>query len=147
MEKKKIMYIVFAVLFVLLIAILLFFVSKDRNDSHTDTNLTYENFVILKGHKGEVKEYDKSIYVDGYKGSYDEAYYITGKLKNNGEGKDFVVIRFNLFDEKGNLLGEAIAGLNKVSKDKEYDFKAMSTTTTENAKKVAKYVLKSISAE
>ena len=52
-----------------------------------------------------------------------------------------------MFDEKGNLLGEAIAGLNKVSKDKEYDFKAMSTTTTENAKKVAKYVLKSISAE
>ena len=31
--------------------------------------------------------------------------------------------------------------------NKEYDFKAMSTTTTENAKKVAKYVLKSISAE
>jgi len=148
MEKKKLILIGVCVLLAIVLIILLFFVLGKGDSNPIGEKMTYENYTILEGHTGELKSYDKSLYVEGYQGSYGEAYYIEGTLKSSEiEKQDFVVIRFNLYDKKGNVLGTAIAGLNDVEKDKEYKFKAMSLTTDENAKKVYKYDIKKIESK
>lgn len=151
MKKKDIILAaVCLVLLVLLVALIIFMFRKDDDtpEKYVGKALTYETYKILEGHSGELKDYDRSTYVEGYKGTYDVAYYIEGKLVNTkNEKQDFVVIRFNLYDDDGKLLGEAIAGLSDVESQKEYDFKALSLTTTDDAKKVAKYELKSIQSK
>lgn len=147
MGKRNVILIGICTLLVVVFGIILFFVLKE-DEVKVGEVLTYKNYTILKGHTGRLEDYDKTLYAEGYKGNYDEAYYIEGTLKSNEvEKQNFVVIRFNLFDEKGNIVGEAIAGINGVENGKDYNFKAMSLTTTEDAKKVVKYDLKSIESK
>ncbi|MDD5980310.1 MAG: FxLYD domain-containing protein [bacterium] len=147
MSKRNIIVVVVSVILIAILGVLLYFVLKE-DEVKVGEEMTYQSYKILKGHEGALKDYDKTLYAEGYKGDYDEAYYITGKLVSNEEEKqDFVVIRFNLYDSKGKILGEAIAGINNVEKGVEYDFTAMSLTTTEAAKNVVSYELKSVESK
>jgi len=149
MNKRSIILIGVCAVLLLVLGIFLFNTfKKDEEDIKEYDEFVYENYVILKGSTGKLETYDKSLYIEGYKGSYDETYYINGTLKSNEvEKQDFVVIRFNLYDKKGNVLGTAIAGINNVEKDKEYKFKAMSLTTDEDARKVYRYDIKNIESK
>ena len=149
MSKRNIVLISVCAVLIVILGILLFnrFGNDDNNIKEYD-EFVYENYVILKGSTGKLETYDKSLYIEGYKGSYDETYYINGTLKSNeAEKQDFVVIRFNLYDKNGKLLGDAIAGINDVEKDKEYKFKAVSLTTDEDARKVYRYGIKNIESK
>lgn len=149
MSKRSIILISISVILAVILGILLFSRFKNNENNIKEYGkFSYENFVIQEGSTGKLNAYDKTMYIEGYKGNYDEAYYINGVLNSKNELKQkFVVITFNLYDKKGNLLGEAIAGVSNVEKDKEYSFKAISLTTTEDAKKVYRYDLKKIESK
>jgi len=149
MSKRSFILISISVILVVVASILLFGrFNKNKEQIKEYDAFSYENYVVLKGSTGKIASYDKSLYIEGYKGNYDEVYYIDGTLKSSNETKQkFVVVTFNLYDKSGNLLGEAIAGIGNVEKDKEYTFKAMSLTTTEDAKKVYRYDLKKIESK
>ncbi len=147
MSKRNIIVLVVGVVIIAILGVLLYSVLKD-DKVEVGKELKYQEYTVLEGHEGSLQDYDKTLYAEGYKGDYDEAYYITGKLvSNEEETQNFVVVRFNLYDSKDKILGEAIAGINNVSKGVEYEFKALSLTTTEDAKKVARYELKSVESK
>lgn len=138
-DKKIIILIISLIIFIGIGVYFLLF------NSQSDKSYTYDEFTINKGSIGELKEYNKTMYFEGYEGDYTEAYYINGSMTNNGSNNyKFILITFNLYDKNNNLLGTAIAGINNVEGNKTYEFTAMSLTTTENAKKIVKYDLKSI---
>ena len=149
MNKRSIILISVCAILMLALGIVLFNTfKKDEENIKQYDEFVYENYVILKGSYGKIDTYDKSLYLEGYQGSYDETYYINGTLKSNEDTKqNYVVIRFDLYDKDGSLLGEAVAGINDVEPNTEYKFKAMSLTTDENAKKVYKYNLKKIESK
>lgn len=144
MNKRTIILLAVTGVLIVILAIVLFNVFYDGKET-IGKEVSYNEYTILEGHSGSLKDYDNSLYIEGYKGNYSVAYYITGTLKSNEEEKqNFVEIRFNLYDSKGKIIGEAIAGVNDVSKDNQYTFTAMSLTSDDDAKKVVKYELKSI---
>lgn len=148
MSKRSLILISVCVVLIVILGFFLFNSSNSSVQKKEYDAFSYENYTILKGSTGKIDAYDKSLYIEGYKGNYDEVYYIDGTLKSSNEKKQkFVVITFNLYDKDGKLLGEAIAGVENVEKDKEYSFKAMSLTTTEDAKKVYRYDLKKIESK
>lgn len=107
-------------------------------------NLTYEKFTI-SDHKGEYKEYIQGLDVEGYPGAKDFAYYVTGKIKNGMDNNySYVIIRFNLYDNAGTNLGEAVVALNDLEKNTEQTFTALSLLTSADAQKVVKYDIKSV---
>lgn len=123
----------------LLILLVIFVISKIGNNSDV---MTYKNFTILEGHSGKIDKYDPSNAVEGYKGGK-EAYYISGKI-NSTQNQSFVLITFNLYDKKDNLLGTAVAGVRKLKKNQPYDFKAVSLIEYEKIKKIDHYKLESV---
>lgn len=130
-----------AIIILLLIALLIgvYFSFKSEKE---DKQITYKEYTIYADHKGGIEKYDPSMTVDGYKGG-DSAYYITGKISAK-ENKKYSVITFNLYDENNKLLGTAVAGLNKLEKDKVYDFKALSLIKNSDVEKITHYKLKSV---
>lgn len=137
-NKKPVQVVIIILLLGLIFTMLYFmFIHKD------DGKLVYSDYTISAGHVGEIKEFDPSYTVDGYQGDQYRAYYITGKISAK-EDKGFTVITFNLYDEKDNLVGTAVAGLNELKKGKTYDFKALSLVENVDVDRVDHYELKSI---
>jgi len=137
MKNKKVILII-AIIAVILIGIGLFLFKGTLKPEKEET---YKDFTLTEL-KGEYTKYDKSIYVEGYKGTFDYAYYVTGKIKSS-KNHSFTVITFDLYDKDKKLLGTAVAGLNKV--DNEYQkFKALSLIDSKTAKKTTSYKLKSV---
>ncbi len=145
-KSQKIMVIFISIVAVILLSVGVYFLtSKEKFIGLLTDEMVYGNFVIKDDHTGSLEEYDKTLYVEGYEGNYDQAYYIKGKITNNsGNNYKFILITFNLLNKKGEIVGEAISGLNNVLKGETYDFKAMSLTTTEKARTVVSYELKSV---
>lgn len=131
-------FIIISIILVLLLAI--FIIS--RFNIHTDGVMTYKDYTILEGHSGKIEDYDPANAVEGYKGGK-KAYYISGKINSN-KNQGFVLITFNLYDKKDNLLGTAVAGVRKLKKDKPYDFKAVSLIEYEKIEKIDHYALESV---
>lgn len=147
MNKKNIIIIVISLIVFLSLIVGLYFIFLKNNNMIKSNTIIYGDFIILNGNKGELLEYDKTTYIEGYKGSYDIAYYINGSIKNNSTSTyKFIIITFNLYDKNNNNLGTAVCGLENVVGNQTYKFKAMSLTTTNDAKKVTSYKLKSIIA-
>lgn len=137
MKSKQLTIIIVVIAVILIITGLFLFAKGNKNTKE----LTYEDFTITS-HIGEYKEYDKSLYVEGYKGSYDYAYYITGMIKSEKK-HGFTTITFDLYDKNDKLLGTAVAGLNSVN-NSETKFTALSLIDSKEAKKVVSYELKEI---
>ncbi len=136
------------VLFVVVLAIfLVIFLGKSllKHDSaaDNDSSISYNDYVIEKGHFGKFEKYDPSYTVVGYKGGNEEAYYINGKITSKVD-KVFVLITFNLYDQDDKLLGTAVAGLNGLKKNKTYNFKALSLIESKYNKEIDHYKLKDI---
>lgn len=145
-KKKKIIGLVLASLAFIIILVGIYFIFQSNSDGLFKTKeLAYQEFIVKKGHVGELKTYDKSLYLEGYEGDFDVAYYITGTLENNtGIDFDALKINFNLLDKDDKVLGIAVGYITDVAKDEEVKFKAMSLTTSEDAKKVESYKLLSV---
>jgi hypothetical protein len=109
-------------------------------------DVTINNVTIYKDTRGEILEYDKTMYVEGYQGNYEKAYYITGKIKSD-VGYEYLIITFNIKDRKGNILGTAVAGFNNVNDGEEKEFKALSTVPENKLKKIYSYEVKDIRGE
>jgi hypothetical protein len=138
MEKKKLIYIIVAVIVVISLALGVYLILNENKSDFKE----YNEFKIYDT-KGEYKDYDNTLFVDGYTGSYDKAYYIEGELTSE-KAYEFAIITFNLYDKKGNLLGIAQAGINDIIKDTKVSFKALSLTTTKQAEQVKRYEIKEI---
>lgn len=106
-------------------------------------DLEYGGFTVLKGHYGKVEKYDASHTVEGYKGSADKAYYIIGKVTSKND-VGFTVITFDLYNKKDKKLGVAVAGLSKLEKGKEYNFRALSLVEGKYTNEIDHYKLNSI---
>ena len=128
-------------LIIIVIAVALIFYFK--NNKQSSKEIIYEDYKILEGHSGKIEDYDSSLTVDGYQGGEDKAYYITGRITANSD-KNFTLITFNLYDKKNNLLGTAVAGIKKLSKDTIYSFKATSLIERKDIEKIAYYEIKDI---
>lgn len=140
-SKKPVMVVlVIFALFALAVAIYSLFIYDN------DDKIVYENYTIASGHVGKLEKYDPSYTVDGYKGSTDEAYYITGNITAS-EDKDFTVVTFNLYDKQNKLLGTAVGGLKEVKKGKTYSFRAIALVDDEDTLKIDHYKIKSIELE
>lgn len=72
---------------------------------------------------------DSLTILNGVKGYYDEkneSYYIEGYLKNNKYREyGFTNITYTIYDQHGNILGEAIATISKIEKRGIWKFKAV----------------------
>lgn len=141
--KKKSLFVTIGAIVLLIGALIGIYFIFSEDEDYSDKRLRYEDFVIERGHMGSMAKYDVSLYVDGYLGSKEEAYYITGNLISKNH-YDFVLLTFNLYDKDDNLLGIAQGGLSDVKKDEELEFKALSLTTYEDTKKITRYELKDI---
>ena len=139
-SKKPVIVVlvVFALIALAIVIYSLFIYDNDNDDA-----IVYENYTIASGHVGKLEKYDPSYTVDGYKGSTDEAYYITGNITAS-EDKDFTVVTFNLYDEKNNFLGTAVGGVKEVKKGKTYSFRAIALVDDEDTLKIDHYKIKSI---
>ena len=129
---------------VILLAIIYFRYSMNK-EIKTNDDIKYERYTISE-HKGFLEAYDKTIYIEGYQGYYDYAYYITGNFKSL-ENENFILITFDLYDKDNNKIGIAKAGLNNIKKDKEYEFKAMSLEKEDIVKNVVDYKIKTIESK
>lgn len=108
-----------------------------------DVKMVYNEFAILKGHNGSMAKYDPSIYVEGYQGNKEEAYYINGKIVSQKD-YNFVLVTFDLLDKNDKVLGVAQAGLTNIKKGETYDFKALSLTNYEDTKNISSYKINNI---
>lgn len=108
-----------------------------------DGRIVSGDYTILKGHYGKIDTYDPAVAVEGYEGGIDKAYYVFGKIKAS-EDKRFTVITFNLYDENNKLLGNAVAGLDHLSKNKIYEFKALSLVSSADMEKISYYKINNI---
>ena len=136
--RRLVVVLLSLVILTIIIAAVYLILMKPR-----DGEIVYGDYTISKGHYGKIEKYDSSATVEGYKGSKDKAYYITGKLKSS-KNKGFTIITFNLYDKSDKLLGTAVAGLNELEKDKSYDFKALSLVTKDDMEKINHYKIESI---
>lgn len=126
---------------ILIIAFVGIFLYSKNNVKDKEESITYKEFTI-KEHSGKIEKYDSSNAVEGYQGGK-EAYYISGKITSTKD-QGFILITFNLYNKQNKLLGTAIAGLNEMKKDKEYDFKAVSLIKYEEINKIDHYKIESV---
>ncbi len=136
-DKRKLSVVLLIIAVILIIAgVLLLFVMPDSKRA------VYGDFT-LTSLEGEYTKYDKSIYVDSYKGNYDFAYYVSGNITSKSDHK-FTLVTFDLFDKSGKKIGIAQVGLNEVKKSHNQKFKALSLLSSEDAKKVDSYKISSV---
>ena len=142
---KKIVSIVLIVVVLVILCILIYkaFMPKTEN---LIGKATINEVTIYENTKGKIEEYDKTMYIEGYKGKYEKAYYITGTIVSNVYYNN-VIITFNVKDRKGNIIGSAVAGLTNVQKGKEYNFKALSTVEESDLNKIHSYEVVDIRGE
>lgn len=138
-KKVKIFLLLLVIVLVLVLSVKYFF----KNDFSSNGSISYDNYVIERGHSGKLEKYDPSHTVEGYKGGKDQAYYITGRITSKVD-KGFILITFNLYDQNNKVLGTAVAGLSAVKKDKTYDFKALSLIESKYNDNIDHYKLKEI---
>ena len=147
-KKYKRLFILFVVVLIVFLVLIIgkSFLNDDSdtgdNSNKTDS-ISYNDYVIEKGHFGKFEKYDPSHSVSGYKGGNDEAYYINGKITSKID-KSFILITFNLYDKDDKLLGIAVSGLNGLQKNKTYNFKALSLIESKYNKDIDHYKLKEI---
>lgn len=140
MKNKTLVTVICSVVLLVGVIVGIYFIFFSPN---VNTKMVYNEFVIEKGHAGNMAKYDPSIYVEGYKGNKEEAYYINGKIVSEKD-YNFVLITFDLYDKEDNLLGIAQAGLSNIKKGESYDFKALSLTIHEDTKKISDYKINNI---
>ena len=131
--------------FIIILLAIIYFRYFMNDEIKTNDDIKYERYTISE-HKGFLEAYDKTIYIEGYQGYYDYAYYINGKIKSS-ENENFILITFDLYDKDNNKIGIAKAGLNNIKKDKEYEFKAMSLEKEDIIKNVVDYKIKTIESK
>lgn len=137
MDKRKISVVLLIIAIILIVTgVLLLFIRPDSK------RVAYGDFTFTSLN-GEYTKYDKSIYVDSYKGDYDFAYYVSGNITSKSDHK-FTLITFDLFDKSGKKIGIAQVGLNEVKKSRNQAFKALSLLSSEDAKKVDSYKISSV---
>lgn len=136
-KKKTIIIILVVVVLLILVAGVTYYLLEIK-----DKDVVYNDYTVYEGTTGSLEEYDPSMTVEGLIPGKN-AYYITGKISSK-KTKSFSVITFELYDKKGNVLGEAVAGLNTLEKDKVYDFKAIALVNQDNLEKIDHYKLKSV---
>lgn len=139
--KKILVLTAFIIIFMAIIYFRYFM--NDKVEANND--IKFNNYQITE-HLGHLDTYDKTMYIEGYQGSYNYAYYITGKIKSDINSK-FILITFDLLDKDNKVIGIAQAGLNSVEKNKEYDFKAISLEGEMTIQNVVGYKIKSIESK
>ena len=131
--------------FIIIIMAIIYFKYFMNDEIKTNNDIKFNNYVITN-HIGNIDTYDESLYIEGYKGNYDYAYYITGKIKGDINSK-FILITFDLLDKENKVIGKAQAGLNDIEKNKEYEFKAISLEDEMTIQNVVGYKIKSIESK
>lgn len=139
---KKILVIASSIIIIMAIIYFKYFMNDEIK---TNNDIKFNNYVITN-HIGNIDTYDESLYIEGYKGNYDYAYYITGKIKVDINSK-FILITFDLLDKDNKVIGKAQAGLNDIEKNKEYEFKAISLEDEMTIQNVVGYKIKSIESK
>ena len=139
--KKILVLTAFIIIFMAIIYFRYFM--NDKVEANND--IKFNNYQITE-HLGHLDTYDKTMYIEGYQGSYNYAYYITGKIKSDINSK-FILITFDLLDKDNKVIGTAQAGLNNIEKNKEYDFKAISLEGEMIIQNVVGYKIKSIESK
>lgn len=139
---KKILVLTAFIIIIMAIIYFRFFMN-DKVEANND--IKFNNYEITE-HLGHLDKYDKTMYIEGYKGSYNYAYYITGKIKSDINNK-FILITFDLLDKDNKVIGIAQAGLNNIEKNKEYDFKAISLEGEMIIQNVVGYKIKSVESK
>ena len=139
---KKILVITSFVIIIMAIVYFRFFMN-DKVEANND--IKFNNYEITE-HLGHLDTYDKTMYIEGYQGNYNYAYYITGKIKSDINSK-FILITFELLDKDNKVIGTAQAGLNDIEKNKEYNFKAISLEGEMTIQNVVGYKIKSIESK
>jgi len=142
---KKIASITLIVVVLVILCMLIYkaFMPKTKN---LTGKTTINEVTIYENTKGEIEDYDETMYIEGYKGKYKKAYYITGTIVSDVYYND-VIITFNVKDKEGNVIGSAVAGLTNVQKGKKYSFKALSTVKESNLNKIHSYEVVDIRGE
>ena len=71
----------------------------------------------------------------GYADEYGFAYYIEGKAKNKTDKKfSYVQVKFNVYDEDGNVLGSCLDNQNNVMGNETWKFKAICSGEAKDVK-------------
>ena len=142
-DKKKFIVIGLTIVVLILLCIGIYSIFSNKQ---VREDVTIRGVTVYKDLKGEITKYDKTLYVEGYEGNYEKAYYISGKLKSDVD-YDTLIVSFDIKDRKGNVLGSAIAGLTEIKKDGEYTFKALSTVKESDLNKIYNFEVSDIRGE
>lgn len=144
-DKKKIIMICISVLVLVLVCIGIYKAfSKGEGEKRED--VVINDVKIYKNLEGTIEEYDKTMYVEGYQGNYEKAYYISGELRPDKDYANLLIL-FDVKDKKDNVIGTAIAGLTDVKKGGDYNFKALSTVKESDLDKIHTFEVSDIRGE
>lgn len=103
--------------------------------------------IFKKNRNGSVSINDGKLMIqkdiDGYYEEEDKTFYILGTLTNNTANYyDYIELEYIVYDEEGNILGNASATLNQLKKGKSWRFKIVYDGI--DAKEVSSFELSNI---